>query len=181
MKIAVYCSSSNKISAHYRAMAAKLGEWIGEQQHTLVYGGATGGLMSAVSDAASSKNAEIIGVISNAIVRMNRQSGNCTQLFTVESMSDRKASMLRIADVFVVLPGSFGTLDEMFDVVSSAIVGEHKKPLIVVNEMGFYDDLIQLINKMHTQGFITVDNYKAIFVDNIEACIELINKLAEQK
>lgn len=181
MKIAVYCSSSNSISAEYKLAAAKLGNWIGEKQHTLVYGGATGGLMSAVSDAAASKNAAIIGVISNAIVRMNRQSANCTQLFTVESMSERKACMLRIADIFVVLPGSFGTLDEMFDVVSSAIVGEHKKPLIVVNQMGFYDDLIQLINKMHQNSFITVDNYKAIFVDDIETCIELINKMAEQK
>lgn len=181
MKIAVYCSSSNNIASEYKTEATKLGLWIAQKQHTLVYGGATGGLMSAVSEAAASKNGQIIGVISKAIVRMNRQSSDCTQLITVESMSERKTKMLGIADVFVVLPGCFGTLDEMFDHVSSAIVGEHKKPLIVVNQNGFYDELKQLIVKMHTQGFITVDNYKPSFVDNIESCIELINKLAEQR
>lgn len=181
MNIAVYCSSSNKISAHYKSMAAQLGQWIGQNNHTLIYGGATGGLMSAISEAAATEKANIIGVISHAIIRMKRQSTYCTELISVDSMSERKAKMLEIADVFVVLPGSFGTLDEMFDVVSSAIVGEHKKQLIVVNYLNFYDDLVHLISKMHDQGFITVDIYKILFVDDIESCVEIINRICGNK
>ena len=103
---------------------------------------------------------------------MNRQSALCTELITVETMSDRKATMKELADVFVVLPGSYGTLDEMFDVIAAAIVGEHKKQLIVVNENGFYDDLIRQIERMIYEKFIPVVNYKPLIVNSISECIQ---------
>jgi uncharacterized protein (TIGR00730 family) len=174
MKIAVYCSSSNHIADEYKLQGYKLGQWIGESANSLIFGGATGGLMTSVSEGAASKNAEIIGIIPQAVIKMNRQSALCTELITVETMSDRKATMKELADVFVVLPGSYGTLDEMFDVIAAAIVGEHKKQLIVVNENGFYDDLIRQIERMIYEKFIPVVNYKPLIVNSISECIQFL-------
>jgi len=109
--------------------------------------------------------------IPQAVIKMNRQNSLCTELISVETMSDRKATMKELADVFVVLPGSYGTLDEMFDVIAAAIVGEHKKQLIVVNENGFYDDLMRQIDRMIDEKFIPVVNYKPLIVSNISDCI----------
>jgi uncharacterized protein (TIGR00730 family) len=176
MNIAVYCSSSNHISENYLQTAYKLGQWIAASGHTLVFGGATGGSMTAVSEGAASTGGQIIGVIPNAVKRMNRQSTLCTELVEVKSMSERKAAMRKLADMFIVLPGSFGTLDEMFDVTAAGVVGEHRKTLIVNNENGFYDCLISLIDRMRQEKFIPFDNenYKPIFVESIEKCIEKI-------
>lgn len=171
MNIAVYCSSSNHIPENYKNSAYVLGQWMAESGNTLVFGGATGGLMTSISEGASASGGKITGIIPQAVIRMNRQSALCTELITVETMSERKAKMQELADVFVVLPGSYGTLDEMFDVMAAAIVGEHKKQLIVVNENGFYDDLMRQIERMIDEKFIPVVNYKPLIVSNISDCI----------
>ncbi len=177
MNIAVYCSSSNHIPENYLKIGYKLGKWLAENKYTLVFGGATGGLMSTVSEGASVAGGEIIGIIPTAVINMNRQSPLCTQLITVGTMSERKAEMKNLADIFVVLPGSYGTLDEMFDVTASAIVGEHKKPLIVLNENGFYNELMLLTQKMKVEKFIPIENYKPYYVNSIDECFELITSL----
>jgi len=176
MKIAVFCSSSNSIAEKYKQTGFLLGQLIAEQGNTLVFGGATGGLMDSVSEGAHSKNGNIIGVISQAIIKMNRQSSLSTELITVETMSQRKAQMKELADIFVVLPGSYGTLDEMLDVVTSGIVGEHKKPLIIVNQDCFYNQFLSQINYMRSECFIPVEEkYKPLVCTDIYHCIELIN------
>ncbi len=174
MNIAVFCSSSNHIADNYKQVGFRLGEMIAESGNTLVYGGATGGLMDSVSEGAACKNGQIIGVIPQAVIRMNRQSSLPTQLITVETMSERKATMKELSDIFVVLPGSYGTLDEMLDIVTSAIVGEHKKPLILLNQNGFYNQFLGQIELMRNEMFIPVENYKPIVVEDIESCFELI-------
>jgi uncharacterized protein (TIGR00730 family) len=168
MNIAVYCSSSNHIPESYKDSAYALGQWIADSGNALIFGGATGGLMTSVSEGASASGGKITGIIPQAVIKMNRQSALCTELITVETMSDRKATMKELADVFVVLPGSYGTLDEMFDVIAAAIVGEHKKQLIVVNENGFYDDLIRQIERMIYEKFIPVVNYKPLIVNSMK-------------
>lgn len=177
MKIAVFCSSSNHIDSRYKQEAFQLGEKIAESGYTLVFGGATGGLMDSVAEGATSRNGQIIGVISKAIIKMNRQSSLQTQLITVETMSERKAKMKELSDVFVVLPGSYGTLDEMLDIVASGVVGEHKKPVIIVNQNGFYDQFLSQIDLMRKEMFIPIENYKPLEVEDTNACFELINFL----
>lgn len=176
MNIAVFCSSSNHIADRYKQAAVRLGELIAESGNTLVYGGATGGLMDSVAEGAHTKNGKIIGVIAQAIIKMNRQSSLPTQLITVESMSERKAEMKALTDIFVVLPGSYGTLDEMLDIIASGIVGEHKKPLIIVNQDGFYNPFLNQIDFMRSELFIPAEErYKPIIVQDINHCLELIN------
>ena len=175
MNIAVFCSSSNHIANHYLQEGFRLGELIAESGNTLVYGGATGGLMDAVSEGAQSRKGQIIGIIPYAVIKMKRQSSLPTQLITVETMSERKAQMKVFSDIFVVLPGSYGTLDEMLDIVASGIVGEHKKPLIIVNQDGFYNQFLNQIELMRSESFIPAEEkYKPLICSTINQCMELI-------
>lgn len=177
MKIAVYCSAKDAIPEEYLALGDALGTWIGEHGHTLVYGGATGGLMSRVSDAAKSAGGYVIGVIPPRIISCGRKADNCDEMYRVRSMSERKQAMRDIADVVVCLPGSYGTLDEMMDVVSSGIVGEHHKKTFVLNYNGFYEPLKQQIELMRSLHFIPEQEaYKPVFVNSLEELFEKIEK-----
>lgn len=177
MRIAVYCSAKDAIPEEYLQLGDALGRWLGENGHTLIYGGATGGLMSRTSDAAKQAGVHVIGVIPPRIKAAGRLATNCDYLIEVNNMSERKQRMRDEADVIVCLPGSYGTLDEMMDATSSAIVGEHKKPVFVLNYKGFYESLKRQIELMKSLQFIPQDeHYRPIFVDTLEELYkEIIN------
>ena len=178
MRIAVYCSAKDAIPEEYLLLGDALGRWIGENGHTLIYGGATGGLMSRTSDAAKAAGAHVIGVIPPRIKAAGRLATNCDYLVEVTNMSERKQRMRDEADVIVCLPGSYGTLDEMMDATSSAIVGEHKKPVFVLNYKGFYEPLKQQIRVMQDLSFIPKQqSYQPLFVDTMEELYELVKGL----
>lgn len=179
MRIAVYCSAKDAIPAEYLALGDALGTWIGENGHTLVYGGATGGLMTRVSDAAHKAGAHVVGVIPPRIKAAGRLASNCDYLIEVNNMSERKQRMRDEADVIVCLPGSYGTLDEMMDATSSAIVGEHHKPVYVLNYKGFYEPLKAQIARMQELNFIPAQqSYKPVFVNSLD---ELYEKIVNYK
>ncbi|HEY5589455.1 MAG TPA: LOG family protein, partial [Paludibacter sp.] len=114
--------------------------------------------------------------IAQAIILMKRQSSLPTELIVVETMSNRKDKMRTMSDVFVVLPGSYGTLDEMLDIIVSGVVGEHKKPLILVNEDDFYEYFLNQINYMRSECFIPAqEKYKPLIAKDVDHCMELIN------
>ena len=169
MRIAVYCSAKDAIPEEFLQLGDALGRWIGENGHTLIYGGATGGLMSRTSDAAHQAGAHVIGVIPPRIKAAGRLATNCDYLIEVQNMSERKQRMRDEADVIVCLPGSYGTLDEMMDATSSAIVGEHHKPTYVLNYKGFYEPLKQQIRVMQDLHFIPAQqHYEPVFVDSLD-------------
>lgn len=175
MRIAVYCSAKNAIPEEYLMLGDALGKWIGDNGHTLIYGGATGGLMTRTSDAAKKAGAHVIGVIPPRIKAAGRLATNCDYLIEVNNMSERKQRMRDEADLIVCLPGSYGTLDEMMDATSSAIVGEHHKPVYVLNYKGFYEPLKQQIRVMQDLQFIpTQQHFEPIFVDTLEQLYERI-------
>lgn len=175
MKIAVYCSAKDSIPEEYLALGDALGAWLGEQGHTLVYGGATGGLMTRTSNAAKAAGAYVVGVIPPRIKAAGRKADNCDELYMVQNMSERKQIMRDLSDLIVCLPGSYGTLDEMMDATSSAIVGEHKKPTFVLNYKGFYEPLKQQIELMRSLRFIPEQEaFKPIFVDSLDDLKEAI-------
>jgi len=177
MRIAVYCSAKDVIPEEYLSLGDQLGKWLGENGHTLVYGGATGGLMSRTSNSAKAAGAYVIGVIPPRIVACGRKADNCDELYRVLNMAQRKQHMRDLADVIVCLPGSYGTLDEMMDATSSAIVGEHHKPTFVLNYKGFYEPLKQQIERMRSLHFIPEQEvYKPVFADTLEELFELINQ-----
>ncbi len=155
------------------ALGDALGKWIGENGHTLLYGGATGGLMTRVSEAAKAAGAFVIGVIPPRIIAAGRQANNCDNLIMVANMSERKQIIRSNSDVIVCLPGSYGTLDEMMDATSSGIVGEHRTPIFVLNHEAFYEPLKQQIRLMEQLQFIPQQQVcKPIFVDTLEELYE---------
>ena len=177
MKIAVYCSAKDAIPGEYLSLGDQLGTWLGKNGHTLVYGGATGGLMSRTSDAAKKAGGMVIGVIPPRIKAAGRLATNCDELIEVANMSERKQKMRELADVIICLPGSYGTLDEMMDATSSAIVGEHHKPVYVLNHNGFYEPLKAQIEHMRRLQFIPEDeHYRPVFVNSMEELFEQIEK-----
>ena len=179
MRIAVYCSAKDAIPAEFLALGDALGTWIGENGHTLVYGGATGGLMTRVSDAVHKAGAHVVGVIPPRIKAAGRLASNCDYLIEVNNMSERKQRMRDEADVIVCLPGSYGTLDEMMDATSSAIVGEHRKLTYVLNYKGFYEPLKAQIARMQELNFIPAQqSYKPVFVNSLD---ELYEKIVNYK
>ena len=156
-------------------MGDVLGRWIAEAGHTLVYGGATGGLMTRVSNAAKAVGGVVEGVIPQRIIQAKRMADNCDTLYVVNNMCERKQKMKELADCFVCLPGSYGTLDEMMDVVASGTVDEHRKPCFVLNYQGFYSGLRFQIEYMRQIAFLPKEEqYAPIFVDTMEELIEII-------
>lgn len=177
MKIAVYCSAKDQIAEEYLELGDQLGKWIGKMGHTLVYGGATGGLMTRVSNAAKTAGGNVLGVIPQRIVAANRQADNCDSLYLVTNMNDRKEQMKRLADCFVCLPGSYGTLDEMMDVIASGTVGEHHKPIYILNYNGFYQPLIELAEQMRKLAFLPEqESYKPIYINTLDELFEILTK-----
>ena len=175
MKVAVYCSAKDRIPEEYLALGDVLGKWIAEAGHTLVYGGATGGLMTRVSHAAKAIGGTVVGVIPQRIIQAKRMADNCDVLYTVANMCERKQKMKELADCFVCLPGSYGTLDEMMDVVASGTVDEHRKPCFVLNYQGFYEGLKLQAEHMRKLAFLPQEEqYAPLFVDTMEELIEII-------
>ena len=175
MKVAVYCSAKDVIPEEYLALGDQLGAWIGAHGHTLVYGGATGGLMTRVSNAAKTAGAHVIGVIPPRIKAAGRLAANCDELIEVANMAERKQRMRELADCFICLPGSYGTLDEMMDVLASGTVGEHRKPLYVLNYQGFYSHLQALSEHMRSLEFLPKEeHYKPCYLDSLEEIYKMI-------
>lgn len=178
MNICVYCSSSDQVCVEFKQQATELGKWMAQKGHTLVYGGATGGLMTAVAEGAASGKGDIIGIIPDCIVEKGRKSDLPTELFVISDMAERKTMMKEYADVFVVLPGGFGTLDEMFDTISSCMVGEHDKPTILFNPDNFWMGLLLQLDKILKSGlgykFTSNGNFKV--VDTLDELKEEIIK-----
>jgi uncharacterized protein (TIGR00730 family) len=182
MRVAVYCSAKDRIPEEYLALGDALGKWIAQAGHTLVYGGATGGLMTRVSNAAKAAGGRVEGVIPQRIIEAKRMADNCDELYIVANMSERKQKMREIADCFVCLPGSYGTMDEMMDVVASGTVGEHRKPIFVVNYKGFYEGLQQLAQHMRELAFLPEkEHYAPLFVNTIDELIHAITKIETSK
>lgn len=178
MNVCVYCSAKDRIADEYKQLGRDLGVWIANSGHTLVFGGATGGLMTEVSRTVFEAGGEVRGIVPRRITASGRRSPWCTETIEVEHMNERKQKMKELADVFVCLPGSYGTLDEMYDVIASGTVGEHHKPVFILNYKGFYDPLIRQTELMKELEFIPAEeSYKPVFVDTIDELTERLSTL----
>lgn len=182
MKIAVYCSAKNCIPEEYLSLGDTLGKWIAEAGHTLVYGGATGGLMTRVSEATKAAGGTVEGVIPQRIIQAKRMANNCDVMHVVNNMNERKQKMKEEAHCFVCLPGSYGTLDEMMDVVASGTVDEHRKPIFILNYNGFYAGLQQQAEHMRSLSFLPLqEQYAPCFVDTMEELIQALTTVKLKK
>lgn len=152
--LCVFCASADGVNPAYRAAAAELGRTLAERGIGLVYGGAKAGLMGAVADAALAGNGRVIGVIPHVLVDMEVSHAGCTELHVVDTMHTRKALMSERADAFLILPGGFGTMEELFEVLAWQTLRLHSKPICLLNTAGFYDGLIAFLDHCQAQGVL---------------------------
>ncbi len=152
--ICVFCGSSFGNDPAYKEAARSLSATLAARGITLVYGGGNVGLMGAVADAALEAGGEAVGVIPKALVDREIAHENLTKLHVVGSMHERKALMSELSDGFIALPGGNGTLEEFFEVLTWAQLGEHQKPCGLLDVAGYYDPLLAVFDHMVEKGFL---------------------------
>jgi len=152
--VCVFCASSNGAEPIFLEEAKALGRSIAGRGWQLVYGGADVGLMGALADAALSDGGAVTGVIPRALADREIAHRGLTQLIEVGSMHERKAEMARRADAFLVLPGGLGTLDELCEILTWALLGIHDKPVVLINIAGYWDAFLGMLDAAVAAGFL---------------------------
>lgn len=154
MKIGVFCSANNNIAELYFEKTAELGKWIGENGHSIVYGGCNVGLMDCIAKAAKQAGGQIIGVVPTLVEKNGKRSEILDVEISTDNLSDRKDQLLIHSDAIIALPGGIGTLDEIFTVAASHTIGYHQKKVILYNIDHFYDTLIALLDDMASRNMV---------------------------
>ncbi|MGD9556545.1 MAG: TIGR00730 family Rossman fold protein [Mangrovibacterium sp.] len=162
MKICVFSSSSNAIDPVYIGEAVKLAEEIGRKGHTLINGGANVGLMQQVLETASAAGARTIGVIPEKLTGYNLSSPHAGELIISRDMSERKAIMRDLADAFIALPGGFGTLEEILEVITLKQLDYHRKAIVFINTNSYFDDLFRQFERAYTERFAK-ETYRELY------------------
>ena len=171
--ITVFCGSSFGTEEIYKEQALLLGQTLAKQNIKLIYGGANVGLMGAVADGVLNAGGEAIGVLPNFLRSKEIAHLGLTELIFVESMHERKTKMNDLCEGVIALPGGFGTLEELFEMLTWAQLGLHKKPIAILNINGFYDSLIELTETMVEKGLLKDVNQKMLLVsDNIDDLLD---------
>jgi hypothetical protein len=153
MNICVFSSSSNAINNVYFQEAENLGKLIAKGNHTLINGGANVGLMEAVTIAASQAGAKTIGIIPEKLIGRSLASENSHEVVVTSDMQDRKSRMRDISDAFIALPGGFGTLEEILEVITLRQLSYHHKPIVFINTNNFFNYLFKQFEVSYHEMF----------------------------
>lgn len=175
--VAIYCGSSAGRDDRYLQHAAEMGRELAARGLTLVFGGGRVGLMGAVADASLAAGGRAVGVIPQFLFDKEVGHTGLTELHVVETMHQRKLLMADLADGFVAMPGGFGTLEELFEVLTWGQLGLHQKPVGVLNTQGFYDGLLSCLDHMVGQGFLRAENRRHLLEDT--SATGLLNRLRD--
>ena len=163
--VCVFCGSSSTIPQTFIRSAGDMGKAIGKRNLVLIFGGAGIGLMKALADGAIESGGRTVGIMPRAWAP-ERAHPNIARLELVDSVQERKSRMLSMADAFITLPGGFGTLDELFEVLTLSQLGFHRKPCGLFNVNGYFDVFLNFLNEMHTYGFIDSSDKNSIIVEH---------------
>ncbi len=175
--VAVYCGSASGTNPAFIAEATALGEGIGSAGLAMVYGGANIGLMGAVANAALSAGAEVVGVLPEILAGKEIAHSDLTSLEMVPTMHERKARMAELADAFLILPGGYGTFDELMEAVTWAQLGLHGKPCILINTAGYWNGLLSFLDTSVAAGFLKPENRQLMRVAATAAeAIDLVTR-----
>ena len=154
MRICVFCSSKLNFDSPFIKNARFFGEWIGRQSHELVYGGSQSGLMGVVADAVLSAGGQVTGYLPQGLFPGEVPHRTIQNLVDVPDLFERKKMMMKESDVFVVLPGGVGTLDEFFEVITWKSLHCFDKPIYLLNENGFWDTLLVLFEDLRKKNML---------------------------
>lgn len=166
--ICVFCGSSSGNDHAITEAAVATGDLFVKRDITLVYGAAKIGVMGTIAETMLAKHGKVIGIIPQFLKKKEVVHLGLTELITTENMHERKLKMQELSDGFMVLPGGFGTLEELFEIITWLQLGLHTKPIGILNVNGFYDDLLQLLETMVKKGFLKMENYELLLVDTSE-------------
>jgi uncharacterized protein (TIGR00730 family) len=176
--VCIFGGAKDKVEAKYKEHAYTVGQKLAQLDINVVYGGARTGVMHAAALGALESGGHVIGIYPDTLKEVERLDINITELIRVKSMYLRKKLMVSKSDVFVVLPGGYGTLDELFEVLTLNVIGFLNKPIIVYNQDGFWNELKMLIEKMVDQGFALAPMHgNLIFAETMEEIFEALKQL----
>lgn len=173
--IAVFCGSSMGKGNLYRNTAAELGSTLAKIGITLVYGGSNIGLMKIVADAALEHGGNVIGVMPHILVDKELVHKGISEIHIVSDMQERKSMMAALADGFITLPGGFGTLDELAEMLSWYQLEIHNKPSAILNVNGYFDHLLSFLDVCVEEKFLRHEHRKNIVIsDNIDNLLDIL-------
>lgn len=164
--LCVFCGSSMGKGTAYSGIAEKLAEYLTFNNITLVYGGANVGLMRILADTMLASGGKVIGVMPKSLVEKEVAHTDLTEMHIVEGMQERKALMADLSDAFMALPGAFGTLDELFEVLTWNQLGIIHKPIGLVNINGFFNSLLLMLDKAVEEKFLRPEHRNMLLVDD---------------
>ena len=175
-RLCVYCGSSAGSGSRYSDAAIDLGKHLVQEKIGLVYGGAGNGIMGVIADAVLQGGGEVIGVIPQALVNMEVAHHGLSELRVVQSMHERKTLMADLADAFVAMPGGYGTLEEIIEVLTWSQLRFHTKPCALLNVDRYFDHLLAYLDHAVSQGFIRNQHREMLLVANNAA--DVMGKIA---
>ncbi len=175
--IAVYCGSSSGNDGVFEKEARTLGARLAQGNIQLIYGGAKVGLMGSMADEVLKAGGTAIGVIPRFLSSKEVAHDRLSELILVDTMHERKAEMYRLAGAFVALPGGFGTMEELFEMLTWGQLGLHQKPIGILNTKGYYNALIAQIETMVQNGFLSTANQKLVMVsEHVEELMDMLSR-----
>ena len=175
-RLAVYCGSASPEDPRYIELAYEVGKTLATRGTGTVYGGGRLGLMGAVAKGALDAGGEVIGIIPEALANSEVANHDCSELYTVSGMHERKQRFTDLSDGFVTIPGGVGTMDELWEAMSWAQLGYHSNPVGLLNAFGFYDELIAFNTKMADVGFVRPAHQNILI--HAETLPDLLDKMA---
>lgn len=177
--ICVFCGSSSGYDPVYKKAARRLGDVIATENMRLVYGAGSVGLMGVIADQVLAEGGEVYGVIPAFLVEKEVDHKGLTESYVVASMHERKKKMSDLSDAFIAIPGGFGTLEELFEIVTWVQLGLFQKPVGLLNVAGFFDSLVDQLETMVEAGFLKQENMDMLCVE--EDPVRLIRRLQRSK
>ena len=164
--ICVYCGSSDNIHSDFLAAARFMGLILARRSLTLIFGGGRTGLMGALADGVLENGGQVIGVIIDSMNTSALAHPGLTRMEVTSTIHERKARMYALADGYIALPGGYGTLDELFETLTWAQIGEHAKPVGLLNVKGYYDPLLAMLDRAEKEGFIFPEHRRGLMVES---------------
>jgi len=176
MTICVFCSSSEDLDNKYYSIAEELGKQLGTRGSKLIHGAGSIGLMGVLMRSAYNNGAEITGVVPKYLNRKNIVNDDYQKLVITKDMKDRKEYMRKNSDAFIALPGGFGTMEELLEVITLKQLKYHNKPIVIINAYNYYHNLLQQFKEFYDQKFANI-SYKALYhvTDDISAALNYID------
>ena len=176
-KICVFCGSSMGFGDQYRQAAKEVADYFVQNDISLVYGGASVGLMKILADTLLESHKEVIGVMPQLLINKEIAHQHISQMYAVESMSERKQKMVELSDGFIALPGGFGTLDELSELLTLNQLRIQDKPVAILNINGYFDKLLEFFDHSVESGFVRPEYRKNLIVsENIASLVEKMEK-----